>query len=112
MDDKHVTHPSMEIKPYIPASSKQSLESFSTEELQEKLERRKQERTTLPLPLENPNYNNLRKVCQKYIKVYAKYGETPPEYHPYSRQFHTLIIDEALQAIYGHQIFQWLMNNR
>ena len=72
---------------------------ISTDDLKAELERR--ERTSdRPAPLENPDFSRLLKTCEAVMNDYERDGRSKDNGH--------YIYEEAMQAVYGDNVFEWI----
>ena len=77
------------------------MKEFTTEELQVELDRRKKRR---PYPMVNPNLTKLKKLCDEYIDAVINGKSVDSDYDHF-------IYEAAIQAIYGENIFDWIIAN-
>lgn len=54
-----------------------------------------------PLQLKDPDFTELKKICQEYIDSYADNGFVDDDLEHY-------IFEEALKAIFGEHVWQWI----
>ena len=79
------------------------LSVLTTEELQAELARRKQPKALKPQPLDNPDWTMLKELCRGYIEVIAESGVDGVD-----EDVRQLIFEEAIMAVYGKRIFDWV----
>ena len=74
--------------------------------LQAELEQRRKERelATMPKPVENPDWTEVKKMCQEVIDGLAKEGW-------YDEDLKHYIYESAMEAVFGKDVFTW-MNKR
>lgn len=82
----------------------EELESFTTDQLKEEIERR-ENLGKLPQQINQPNLNSLRATVAEYIEDIHT-----GKYHPDSDDHH-YIFEEAVKALYGQDIFEWINKN-
>lgn len=79
-----------------------NLRQYSIEQLEGEIKRRKE--LVIPEQVENPDLSELRKSCSIYIKnVLVGISDSDDKHY---------IFEEALKAIYGNDIFDWLKEVR
>lgn len=82
------------------------ISEFTVEELQEEISRRKEKErlANKPQPLVNPDLIRLKRVVGQYIEeIYNEvYGDS---------DISNYIFEEAVKAIYGKKIFNWINKN-
>ena len=74
--------------------------------LQTELEKRRQAQfwETMPKPVENPDWTEVKKMCQEVISQLAKDGWRDEDLKHY-------IYESAMEAVFGKDVFTW-MNKR
>jgi hypothetical protein len=77
------------------------LQTYTTEELEEELERRKKQKEEIPEPLASVDYSNIYNMCTMYIYDLHQYGEE-------SKDFEHYLFECALETIYGKDIWFWI----
>lgn len=80
-----------------------NLSQLTDEQLQQELQKRmeKKKQKEKPKQLENPDFSRLREYCQEYIDHLDKNGYEDDDIQHY-------IYEEALQAIFGRDVFGWI----
>ena len=78
------------------------LKSFTDEELQAEIERRKEEKA-LPKPkaVENPDFSMVVDYCKSYIDDLYNKGWVDDDMEYY-------VFEAAIQAVFGKDIFDWI----
>jgi hypothetical protein len=79
------------------------VDNLSDQELRTELKRRQQEAqlNRIPKPLAEPDWTDLKKVCEEYIAALAK------DYYP-DEDFGHYIYEAALEAIYGPDVWGFI----
>ena len=76
-----------------------TLSDYTDEELEKELERRSAARN-VPQPKEHMNFDKLVTACQRYIRR-IEIGSSSTDYF-------SDVIDSALEAVYGKEVFDWI----
>ena len=78
-----------------------NIKNLTTEELVTELARRNKVVAKMPKPLVEPNFEKLIELCNDTLKQISDGDSTDNDYEYY-------IYEEAMQAIYGVDIFDWI----
>lgn len=85
-------------------SFKPALASYTVEQLQSELERRKKLQENIPQPLPNPDFSKLIKLLQEYLSNLAKTGYKNDDTDHYTYEI-------ALECVYGKGVWEWVNEN-
>lgn len=83
--------------------AKMPLQNFTEKQLRAELERREKENAkgARPAPLAEPNFDQLREVCESYIDDLDKLGWVDDDHKHY-------IFESAMEALYGKNVWFWI----